>query len=84
MAGLFKPSELSKEVITEAYREDYNKARNFLPTSDIGFAQRQLTGQPLEGGYQTPQEISDQVRTNVTPQPSALRQQELNKLLGID
>ena len=87
MAGLFKPSELSKEVITEAYREDYNKARNFLPTSDIGFAQRQLTGQPLEGGYQTPQEIADRVRptrTNVTPQPSALRQQELNKLLGID
>ena len=87
MAGLFKPSELSKEVITEAYREDYNKARNFLPISDIGFAQRQLTGQPLEGGYQTPQEIADQVRparTNVAPQPSALRQQELNKLLGID
>ena len=87
MAGLFKPSELSKEVITEAYREDYNKARNFLPTSDIGFAQRQLTRQRLEGGYQTPQEIADQVRptrTNVTPQPSALRQQELNKLLGID
>jgi hypothetical protein len=87
MAGLFKPSELSKEVITEAYREDYNKARNFLPTSDIGFAQRQLTGQSLEGGYQTPQEIADQVkptRTNVAPQPSALRQQELNKLLGID
>ena len=58
-----------------------------LPISDIGFAQRQLTGQPLEGGYQTPQEIADQVRparTNVAPQPSALRQQELNKLLGID
>ena len=87
MAGLFKPSELSKEVITEAYREDYNKARNFLPTAELALTQRELTGQPLEGGYQTPQEIADQVRparTNVAPQPSALRQQEFNKLLGID
>ena len=87
MAGLFKPSELSKEVITEAYREDYNKARNFLPTAELALTQRELTGQPLEGGYQSPQEIADQVRparTNVAPQPSALRQQELNKLLGID
>lgn len=88
MAGLFKPSELSKEVITEAYREDYNKARNFLPTSEIALTQRELTGQPLEGGYQTPQEIANQVRPTRTPtvpqQPSALRQQELNKLLGID
>ena len=91
MAGLFKPSELSKEVITESLRQDYNKARNLLPITEIGVAQTRLTGQRLEGGFTSPDEIlqaTQQRRVNqtptVAPQPSALRQQELNKLLGID
>ena len=95
MAGLFKPSELSKEVITESLRQDYNKARNLLPITEIGVAESRLTGQRLEGGFTSPDEIlrgaqerNQQRRVNQTPtvpqQPSALRQQELNKLLGID
>ena len=95
MAGLFKPSELSKEVITESLRQDYNKARNLLPITNIGVAESRLTGQRLEGGFTSPDEIlrgvqerNQQRRVNQTPtvsqQPSALRQQELNKLLGID
>ena len=94
MAGLFKPSELSKEVITESLRQDYNKSRNLLPITDIGVAETRLTGQRLEGGFTSPDEIlrgvqerNQQRRANqtlVAPQPSALRQQELNKLLGID
>tara|TARA_B100000287_G_scaffold433960_1_gene497073 strand:- start:539 stop:2611 length:2073 start_codon:yes stop_codon:yes gene_type:complete len=94
MAGLFKPSELSKEVITESLRQDYNKSRNLLPITDIDVAGFRLTGQRLEGGFTSPDEIlrgvqerNQQRRANqtpVAPQPSALRQQELNKLLGID
>ena len=94
MAGLFKPSELSKEVITESLRQDYNKSRNLLPITDIDVAGFRLTGQRLEGGFTSPDEIlrgvqerNQQRRVNqtpVAPQPSPLRQQEFNKLLGID
>ena len=89
MAGLFKPSQLSEEVISEAYREEYNKARNFLPIVEIGATELALQGQQLTGGFRSPQEIYNRpnvpTRTpTVAPQPSALRQQEFNKLLGID
>ena len=73
----------------EPNREEYNKARNFLPIVEIGATELALQGQQLTGGFRSPQEIYNRpnvpTRTpTVAPQPSALRQQEFNKLLGID
>ena len=80
MSGIFKPSTLQKELITEAYRSDYDKARNLLPVVQIGAKETTLV-QPLTGGFRRETPV---IRTPQTPTVGAqiLRQQELEKLVG--
>jgi|TARA_S200002703_G_scaffold8532_2_gene8628 hypothetical protein len=83
MRGIFKPADLQKDIIAEAYRGDYDKARNLLPVIDIGVAGQQLI-QPLEGAFR--RETVAPPITRVAQPGSAgsqiLRQQELDKLVG--
>ena len=83
MRGIFKPADLQKDIIAEAYRQDYDKARNLLPVVDIGVAGQQLI-QPLEGVFR--RETVAPPITRVAQPGSAgsqiLRQQELDKLVG--
>ena len=80
MSGIFKPSTLQKELITEAYRSDYDKARNLLPVTEIAAKETTLV-QPLTGGFKRETPV---VRAPQTPTVGAqvLRQQELEKLVG--
>jgi len=80
MSGIFKPSTLQKELITEAYRSDYDKARNLLPVTEIAAKETTLV-QPLTGGFKRETPV---VRAPKTPTVGAqvLRQQELEKLVG--
>jgi hypothetical protein len=83
MQGVFKPSDLNKEIIAEAYREDYDKARNLLPVVDIGVTGQELI-QPLGGGFRR-ERVAPPITRVAQPESvgsQILRQQELDKLVG--
>jgi len=81
MLGIFKPSEVNQDVLNFALQGTDIKAPQDVPIGDLSSASINLTGQSLQGQFETP---------NLTPLGSSvsrasklLREEEEKKILGI-
>ena len=80
MLGIFKPSEINQDVLNFALQESDIKEAQPVPLGDLGKAQFDLLGQPLQGQFQSPKLTPPGQYNNRASQ--VLREEEIDKLLG--
>ena len=79
MAGLFKPIEVSTDLLNIALSETDTKVAQPIPLAELFSNQAEITGQSLQGQFIQPGVQSN--RPSATRASNVLRQEELNKIL---
>ena len=77
MLGIFKPSDINKDVLNFAVQGTDIKAPQDVPVGDLAAASLDLTGQSLQGQFQAPS-LAQPSRAS-----QLLREEEERKILGI-
>ena len=77
MLGIFKPSDINKDVLNFAVQGTDIKAPQDVPVGDLAAASLDLTGQSLQGQFQAPG-LAQPSRAS-----QLLREEEERKILGI-
>ena len=81
MLGIFKPSEVNQDVLNFALQGTDIKAPQEVPIGDLASASINLTGQSLQGQFQTPDLTPP--GSSVSRASQLLREEEEKKILGI-
>ena len=81
MLGIFKPSEINQDVLNFALQGTDIKAPQEVPIGDLASASINLTGQSLQGQFQTPDLTPP--GSSVSRASQLLREEEEKKILGI-
>ena len=79
MAGLFKPIQISTDLLNVALTETESKAAQPIPLGELFSTQAEITGQGLQGQFIKPRVQS--TSPSATRASDVLRQEELNKIL---